>query len=187
MSELSDLSFPELRIRKGCVIMAEHRLTHIDRDGNAVMVDVGEKQVTHRTASACGRIFMNDAAFAAVRDGTAKKGDVLGVAQIAGIMAAKRTPDLIPLCHRLNLTKCTVTFELIPETQEIEAVCTAACDGKTGAEMEALTGCSTALLTIYDMLKALDRRMIIRSVHLVEKHGGRSGDFYFENDEEPEE
>ena len=181
---MSDLSFPELRIRKGCVTVAERRLTHIDSDGNAVMVDVGEKAVTHRTASACGRISMNDAAFAVVRDGTAKKGDVLGVAQIAGIMAAKRTADLIPLCHRLNLTNCTVTFQLLPEHQEIEAVCTVSCDGKTGVEMEALTGCSTALLTIYDMLKALDRRMSIRSVHLLEKHGGQSGDFYFETDEE---
>lgn len=167
--------------------MTDSGLTHIDCDGNAVMVDVGEKRVTHRTASACGRISMNAAAFAAVRDGTAQKGNVLGAAQIAGIMAAKRTSDLIPLCHRLNLTKCMVTFELFPERREIAAVCTAACDGKTGVEMEALTGCSAALLTVYDMLKALDRRMTIQSVHLVEKHGGRSGDFYFSADEEPKE
>ncbi len=159
-------------------------LTHMDAEGNAVMVDVGEKEITHRTAVAHGFISMNDAAFAAVRDGSAKKGDVLGVAQIAGIMAAKRTADLIPLCHRLNLTNCKVTFQLLPERRAVEAVCRVACDGKTGVEMEALTGCSTALLTIYDMLKALDKRMKIESVHLLEKHGGRSGDFQFEADGE---
>lgn len=144
------------------------------------MVDVGEKQVTHRTAVARGEIHMNEAAFAAVQQGTAKKGDVLGVAQIAGIMAAKKTADLIPLCHRLNLTNCKVTFELLPEQQAIEAHCLVACDGKTGVEMEALTGCNVALLTIYDMLKALDKRMEITAVHLIEKHGGRSGNFSYE-------
>lgn len=162
-------------------------LTHMDAEGNAVMVDVGEKEITHRAAVAHGFISMNDAAFAAVRDGSAKKGDVLGVAQIAGIMAAKRTADLIPLCHRLNLTNCTVTFQLLPDRRAIEAVCRVACDGKTGVEMEALTGCSTALLTIYDMLKALDKRMKIESVHLLEKHGGQSGDFRFEADGETTE
>lgn len=156
------------------------KLTHVDTDGNAVMVDVGEKQVTHRTAIAHGLISMNEAAFAAVRDGSTKKGDVLGVAQIAGIMAAKRTSDLIPLCHRLNLTHCSVTFQLLSDVRQIEVRCKVACDGKTGVEMEALTGCSTALLTIYDMVKALDKRMKIESVHLLEKHGGRSGDFQFE-------
>lgn len=144
------------------------------------MVDVGEKQIAHRTAIARGEIHMNAEAFAAVQQGTAKKGDVLGVAQIAGIMAAKKTADLIPLCHRLNLTNCKVTFELLPEQQAIEARCLVACDGKTGVEMEALTGCNVALLTIYDMLKALDQRMEITAVHLIEKHGGRSGDFSYE-------
>lgn len=158
----------------------EHKLTHIDQAGNAVMVDVGEKQVTHRTAIARGEIHMNAEEFAAVQQGTAKKGDVLGVAQIAGIMAAKKTADLIPLCHRLNLTNCKVTFSLLPEQNAIEAQCLVACDGKTGVEMEALTGCNLALLTIYDMLKALDKRMEIMAVHLIEKHGGRSGDFSFE-------
>ncbi|WP_432619918.1 cyclic pyranopterin monophosphate synthase MoaC [Butyricicoccus sp.] len=158
----------------------EHKLTHIDQAGNAVMVDVGEKQITHRTAIARGEIHMNAEAFAAVQQGTAKKGDVLGVAQIAGIMAAKKTADLIPLCHRLHLTNCKVTFELLPEQRAIEARCLVACDGKTGVEMEALTGCNVALLTIYDMLKALDKRMEITAVHLIEKHGGRSGDFSFE-------
>ena len=162
----------------------KENLTHIDTEGNAVMVDVGGKQITHRIAVAHGFISMNGTAFAAVRDGSAKKGDVLGVAQIAGIMAVKRTSDLIPLCHRLNLTHCTVTFQLLPEVCQIEAVCRVACDGKTGVEMEALTGCSIALLTIYDMLKALDKRMKIESVHLLEKHGGRSGDFQFESIED---
>lgn len=165
----------------------EKRLTHIDTEGNAVMVDVGEKTITHRTAVAHGMISMNGTAFAAVCDGTAKKGDVLGVAQIAGIMAAKHTADLIPLCHHLNLTNCNVTFRLLPEQSRIEAVCRVACDGKTGVEMEALTGCSTALLTIYDMLKALDKRMKIESIHLLEKHGGRSGDFQFASIEETAE
>lgn len=160
--------------------MDDMKLTHVDADGNAVMVDVGEKQVTHRTAVAHGFISMNKAAFAAVRDGSAKKGDVLGVAQIAGIMAAKRTSDLIPLCHYLNLTHCSVTFQLLPDVRQIEVRCKVTCDGKTGVEMEALTGCSTALLTIYDMVKALDKRMKIESIHLLEKHGGRSGDFQFE-------
>ena len=145
----------------------EHKLTHIDEAGNAVMVDVGEKQITHRTALARGEIHMNEAAFAAVRDGTAKKGDVLGVAQIAGIMAAKKTADLIPLCHRLNLTNCKVTFMMHPDRKAIEVCCLAACDGKTGVEMEALTGCHIALLTIYDMLKAADKHMTMTDIHLV--------------------
>lgn len=158
----------------------EHKLTHIDEAGNAVMVDVGEKQIIHRTALARGEIHMNEAAFAAVRDGTAKKGDVLGVAQIAGIMAAKKTADLIPLCHRLNLTNCKVTFMMHPDRKAIEVCCLAACDGKTGVEMEALTGCHIALLTIYDMLKAADKHMTMTDIHLVEKHGGRSGDFSYQ-------
>lgn len=154
--------------------------THIDENGNAVMVDVGGKEITSREAIAVGRIHMSCSSFAAVAEGRAKKGDVLGVAQVAGIMAAKRTSDLIPLCHTLILTKVSVEFKLIPETSEIEATCTVRCDGKTGVEMEALTGVSTALLTIYDMCKAVDKRMEINGIHLVEKHGGKSGDFYFE-------
>ena len=153
----------------------EHKLTHIDEAGNAVMVDVGEKQITHRTALARGEIHMNEAAFAAVRDGTAKKGDVLGVAQIAGIMAAKKTADLIPLCHRLNLTNCKVTCMMHPDRKAIEVCCLAACDGKTGVEMEALTGVNVALLTIYDMCKAVDKGMEINEVHLLRKSGGKSG------------
>lgn len=158
----------------------ERQFTHIDANGNAVMVDVSGKAVTSRTASAVGRISMSRDCFDMVAQGRAKKGDVLGVAQVAGIMAAKRTSELIPLCHRLNLTGTEVTFHLLPEDCAIEAVCTVRCDGKTGVEMEALTGVSAALLTVYDMCKAVDRGMVISDIHLLEKHGGKSGDFYFE-------
>lgn len=158
----------------------ERQFTHIDASGNAVMVDVSGKEVTSRTACAVGRISMSKDCFDMVAEGRAKKGDVLGVAQVAGIMAAKRTSELIPLCHRLDLTGTEVTFRLLPEDGAIEAVCTVKCDGKTGVEMEALTGVSAALLTVYDMCKAADKRMIISGIHLIEKHGGRSGDFYFE-------
>lgn len=155
--------------------MAE--LTHIDPNGNAVMVDVSEKDITRRTATACGRIRMNQAAFDAIANRTAKKGDVLTVAQVAGIMGAKRTSELIPLCHILPLSKCAVTFELFPEALEIEARCVTRCEGKTGVEMEALTGVSTALLTIYDMCKAVDRGMEIFGIRLLEKEGGKSGHY----------
>ena len=161
----------------------ERQFTHIDANGNAVMVDVSGKEVTHRTASAVGRISMSRDCFDMVAQGRAKKGDVLGVAQVAGIMAAKRTGELIPLCHRLNLTGTKVAFHLLPEDCAIEAVCTVRCDGKTGVEMEALTGVSAALLTVYDMCKAADRGMLISDIHLLEKHGGKSGDFYFEGTE----
>ncbi|MCI6885582.1 cyclic pyranopterin monophosphate synthase MoaC, partial [bacterium] len=126
-------------------------LTHIDENGNAVMVDVGAKAVTHREAAAVGRITMSADCFAIVAEGRAKKGDVLGVAQVAGIMAAKRTFESIPLCHPLLLTKCRVEFTMLREEHTIEARCTTQCDGKTGVEMEALNGVTTALLTIYDM------------------------------------
>lgn len=153
------------------------KFTHIDEKGNAIMVDVGEKAVTSRQAVASGRIRMSRECFDAVRSNDVKKGDVLGVARIAGIMGAKRTSDLIPLCHRLNLTFAGIEFGLHPETYEIEAVCTVRCDGKTGVEMEALTGVNTALLTIYDMCKAIDKRMEIGSICLLRKTGGKSGDF----------
>ena len=133
--------------------MSETNLTHFDAAGNAVMVDVSEKPVTARQAVARGIITMNAEAFAAVERGTVKKGDVLGVARIAGIMATKRTSELIPLCHPLPLTKVSVDFTLLPERQAVEAVCTVKTTGVTGVEMEALTGVSTALLTIYDMWK----------------------------------
>ena len=158
-------------------IMSETKLSHFDASGSAVMVDVSEKPATARQAVARGIITMNAAAFAAVRDGTAQKGDVLGVARIAGIMAAKRTSELIPLCHPLPLSKLTVDFHLLPEQQAVEAVCTARTIGVTGVEMEALTGVSAALLTIYDMCKAVDKGMEMGEIHLVEKTGGKSGHY----------
>ena len=150
-------------------------LTHFDEAGNAVMVDVSAKAPTVREAVAAGTITVNGACFAAIRDGTAKKGDVLGVARVAGIMAAKRTSDLIPLCHPLPITRASVDFTLLPETSQVEAVCTVSCTGPTGVEMEALTGATVALLTIYDMCKAVDRGMTIGGVYLRRKSGGRSG------------
>ena len=157
-------------------------LTHIDENGNAVMVDVGAKAVTHREAVAVGRITMSADCFAMVAEGRAKKGDVLGVAQVAGIMAAKRTFESIPLCHPLLLTKCRVEFTMLREEHAIEARCTTQCDGKTGVEMEALHGVTTALLTIYDMCKAADRGMVLSGIHLAEKSGGKSGHFVFEDE-----
>lgn len=156
------------------------QLTHIDAAGNANMVDVGEKPDTRRTAVAEGFITMSPDCFAVIAAGRAKKGDVLGVAQVAGIMATKHTADLIPLCHRLNLTKSAVIFELLEERHAIRAECTVQCVGPTGVEMEALTGVSTALLTIYDMAKALDRAMRIDGIRLLEKSGGKSGHYQAE-------
>lgn len=147
------------------------------------MVDVSGKNITSRTATAVGKIYMSAECFALVQSGAMKKGDVLGVAQVAGIMGTKRTAELIPLCHILNLTKSAVTFRLIPEESAIEASCTVSCDGKTGVEMEALTGVSVALLTVYDMCKAADKRMVMGDIHLVEKRGGKSGDFKFKEEE----
>ncbi|MBQ7584220.1 MAG: cyclic pyranopterin monophosphate synthase MoaC [Lachnospiraceae bacterium] len=152
-------------------------LTHTDENGNAVMVDVTEKDVTTRTARASGIIRMNTEAIKAVTDSTVPKGDVLAAARIAGIMAAKKTPDLIPLCHPLLLTKVSVDFEIRPEESLIRCECLVKLDGKTGAEMEALTGVSTALLTIYDMCKAIDKTMVISDIRLEEKTGGKSGVF----------
>ena len=149
--------------------------SHIDADGNAVMVDVTEKAATHRRAVAAGSIRMNEEAFAAVRDKTARKGDVLGVAQVAGIMATKRTSDLIPLCHPLMLSHASVDFTVLEEEGAIQAECTVKLSGKTGVEMEALTGVTVALLTIYDMCKAVDRSMELSDIHLVHKEGGKSG------------
>ena len=170
-------SFPKEESFIKVKIMSETKLSHFDASGSAVMVDVSEKPVTARQAVARGIITMNAAAFAAVRDGTAQKGDVLGVARIAGIMAAKRTSELIPLCHPLPLSKLTVDFHLLPEQQAVEAVCTVRTIGVTGVEMEALTGVSAALLTIYDMCKAVDKGMELGEIHLVEKTGGKSGHY----------
>ena len=153
--------------------------THFDGQGNAQMVDVSGKNITARTAVAEGIIRVSEEVFRAVTEKTVKKGDVLTVAQVAGIMGCKRTAELIPMCHLLNLSNATLTFELLPETLEIKAICTVKTEGKTGVEMEALTGVSTALLTIYDMCKAIDKRMVIRDIHLVSKDGGKSGPFRF--------
>ena len=151
------------------------RLTHIDAEGAAHMVDVGGKAVTSRRAVATGHIAVAAEALAAIRDGAAKKGDVLAVARIAGIMAAKRTADLIPLCHPLPLTR--VTLDLTIDAGGITATALTATDGKTGVEMEALTAVSVALLTVYDMAKAIDRAMVISGIRLLEKAGGASGDW----------
>lgn len=151
---------------------------HFDENGNARMVDVSGKEVTHREAVAEGTIRVSEEVFAAICEKRVKKGDVLTVAQVAGIMGTKRTPELIPLCHVLNLTGTDVTFAMeSPDT--IRAVCRVKCDGKTGVEMEALTGVTTALLAVYDMCKAIDHRMVIGDIHLVEKAGGKSGHFTF--------
>lgn len=148
--------------------------THFDREGNAVMVDVSEKCETSREATASGVIQMSEECFDMVKNGSMKKGDVLGVARIAGIMGAKRTAELIPLCHILNLTKAEIEFRLLDGCR-IEARCTVKVTGKTGVEMEALTGVSVALLTIYDMCKAVDKGMEISEIRLLRKSGGKSG------------
>lgn len=150
-------------------------LTHLDADGAAHMVDVGDKTITSRRAVATGRITIAAGALQAIRDGSAKKGDVIAVARVAGIMAAKKTADLIPLCHPLPLTR--VTLELALDDSGITATALTATDGKTGVEMEALTAVSVALLTIYDMAKAMDRGMAIDGIRLLEKAGGKSGDW----------
>ena len=150
-------------------------LTHLDSDGNARMVDVGGKAQTARVAIAAGRIRMSAEALAAIRDGTVPKGDVLAAARIAGIMAAKKTGELIPLCHPLALDAVSVAFTLTDDG--VEARATASLTGRTGVEMEALTAVSVALLTIYDMAKAVDKGMVIESVRLIEKRGGKSGDW----------
>jgi len=150
-------------------------LTHFDAQGQAHMVDVGAKASTHRTAVATGRIRMQAATLALIQSGTAKKGDVLGIARLAGIMGAKKTSDLIPLCHPIALTRVAVEFEVLSEASEIVCTATAENVGQTGVEMEALTAVQVALLTIYDMCKAADRGMVITEVKLLEKHGGKSG------------
>ena len=155
----------------------EKILNHFNEAGDAHMVDVGDKAVTQREARASGFINMQPETFALVREGTAKKGDVLGVARLAGIMAVKRTPELIPLAHPISISGCSLDFILDEEASRIEAVCTVRIADRTGVEMEALTGVSVALLTIYDMLKAVDRGMEITNIGLVMKSGGKSGLF----------
>jgi len=141
------------------------------------MVDVGDKAITRRVAIASGRILMLPDTLARVREGTAKKGDVLGIARIAAIQGAKRTSDLIPLCHPIALTRVAVEFEIDPANHSVHCTATAECTGKTGVEMEALCAVQVGLLTVYDMCKAADRGMVISQVRLLEKHGGKSGDW----------
>ncbi|WP_447726406.1 cyclic pyranopterin monophosphate synthase MoaC [Sphingomonas koreensis] len=148
-------------------------LTHLDESGAARMVDVGGKAETQREAVATGRIVMSAEAAAAIREGLVKKGDVLSVARVAGIMAAKKTSDLIPLCHPLALTR--ITLDLVPDAGGVTATATVALTGRTGVEMEALTAVSVALLTVYDMAKALDKAMAIEGIRLLSKTGGKSG------------
>ena len=151
------------------------KLSHLDNQGQAHMVDVSAKDVTTRSATARGRVLMLAETLVLLRDGLAKKGDVLATARIAGIMAAKKTSDLIPLCHPLMITKVSVDFQMGDCVVDVEA--TVKVEGKTGVEMEALTACSVACLTIYDMLKAVDRGMKITDLRVVEKSGGKSGLF----------
>lgn len=153
-------------------------LTHFDAQGQAHMVDVAGKASTHRIAIASGRIVMRPETLALIRSGSAKKGDVLGIARIAGIQAAKKTSDLIPLCHPLALTRVALDFAL-EETPHSAVICTATVEtvGPTGVEMEALTAVQIALLTVYDMCKAVDRGMVITGVRLLEKQGGKSGHY----------
>lgn len=163
--------------------------THFDRNGNAVMVDVSGKNVTAREAIAQGLIGVSEECFQRIQEGSMKKGDVFSVARIAGIMGAKKTSELIPLCHIISLTKVAIDFEMIgkiedknPEKRYIRTVCTVRCEGKTGVEMETLTGVNTALLTIYDMCKAVDKSMEMTDIFLCKKKGGASGEYKREND-----
>lgn len=154
------------------------KLTHLDALGNAHMVDVSAKDITTRSATARARVLMLPETLALITSGTAKKGDVLATARLAGIMAAKKTPDLIPLCHPLMIAKVSVDFSVIENAIDVEA--TVKVEGKTGVEMEAMTACSVACLTLYDMVKAVDRGMKITDLRLVEKSGGKSGLFQAE-------
>jgi len=153
------------------------QLTHFDATGQAHMVDVGAKQETHRVALAGGTIRMKPETLAIITGGTAKKGDVLGIARIAAIMAAKRTSDLVPLCHPLALTRVTVEFETDAAQSSVHCQAQVETHGKTGVEMEALTAVQIGLLTIYDMCKAVDRGMVMSDIRVLEKHGGKSGDW----------
>lgn len=161
----------------------ENGFNHFDENGNAVMVDVSGKIPAFRTAVAVGSIQVGKEIMAAVTGRTVKKGDVLGVARVAGIMAVKRTSDLVPMCHPLPIQKCAVDYELDEENSVIRVFCTVKTEGKTGVEMEALTGVQVTLLTIYDMCKAIDKHMVMTDIHLMEKTGGKSGKFVFQEGE----
>ena len=154
--------------------------THFDTDGKARMVDVSEKQETVREAVAKGKITVNKEVYEAIEAGTVGKGDVLGVATTAGIMGAKQTSNLIPMCHILPITKCSIHFDMVPEKREIHCTCTVKVTGKTGVEMEALTAVSIAALTVYDMCKAVQKDMVITDIRLLSKTGGVHGDYFRE-------
>lgn len=154
--------------------------SHFNEDGRAKMVDVGEKNITVRTAVAAGRVLVNKETFDLIKTGGLKKGDVLGTAQIAGIMGAKRTPDVIPMCHPILINGVNITFSMNEQELAVEIQGEVKCSGVTGVEMEALTAVSVAALTIYDMCKAVQKDMVIDQIHLVKKTGGKSGDFVWE-------
>lgn len=153
------------------------KLTHIDAEGAAAMVDVSDKDVTERTATATGSVSMQPATIALIRDGLVKKGDVLSVARLAGIMGAKRTSDLIPLCHPLNVNSIKVELTLPDDRDAVDITATVRVSGKTGVEMEAMTAVSVAALTVYDMVKAVDRGVVIGDIRLLHKAGGKSGEW----------
>ena len=179
MFKLSSMYIPKLWVWKVKKKGKNMEYTHFDKHGNAVMVDVSEKAVTKRVAVAKGSIRMSRECFDKIKYQDMKKGDVLGVARIAGIMGAKKTSELIPLCHILNLTSVTVDFIMQEESSSITAVCETKTTGKTGVEMEALTGVQISLLTIYDMCKSVDKTMEIYEVCLCSKSGGKSGDVVY--------
>lgn len=152
--------------------------THFNDQGRAKMVDVGEKNITRRTATAMARVYVNENTFALIESGGMKKGDVLTVAQVAGVMGAKRTPDLIPMCHPILMDGIDLKLSLCRERLSVEILATVSCDGRTGVEMEALTAVSTAALTVYDMCKAVQKDMVISDICLLSKTGGVHGDFH---------
>ncbi len=158
-----------------------NELNHFDAAGNAIMVDVGNKPLTERIAVASGKIFVGAEVFTAIKSGVVGKGDVLGVARIAGIMAAKKTSDVIPLCHPLPLSHCSLEFELLPDEFAVKATATVKTTWATGVEMEALHAVSISLLTIYDMCKAINKSMKLGEIHLERKCGGKSGEFISEH------
>lgn len=154
--------------------------THFNDQGRAKMVDVGEKPISQRTALAAGRVLVNEHTFALIQSGGMKKGDVLTVAQIAGVMGAKRTPDIIPMCHPILMDGINLELHLDETRRSVEIQATVSCDGRTGVEMEALTAVSTAALTVYDMCKAVQKDMVITDIRLVRKTGGVHGDYHRE-------
>ena len=157
----------------------DKKFNHFDKEGNAVMVDVTEKNKTERVAIATGKVKASKETIALIKKGEIGKGDVLGVARVAGIMAIKKTSDLIPMCHPLMISGCSINFEIDEENSEIITTSKVKIFEKTGVEMEALTGVSVAALTIYDMCKAVDKKMVIEDIHLVKKTGGKSGEFNY--------